>query len=153
MMPTFTINYLAVLTCAVVAMPVGFLWFGPIFGQAWQRHMGFGNMQPGDSGPMGKAMAIFFVSNLLIAWVLAHSIKAWQASSWGLSPDLGSLELRRQCRLLQLAWILSSAADEPRGVGDEEVGPGPHQRELRSRPVAAVRVHFVVLAVNDGGIA
>jgi len=88
MMPTFTINYLAVLACAVVAMPVGFLWFGPIFGRAWQRHMGFGNMQPGDSGSMGKAMAIFFVSNLLIAWVLAHSIKSWQASSWGLSPDL-----------------------------------------------------------------
>jgi hypothetical protein len=47
-------------------MPVGFLWFGPLF---------------------GKALAIFFVSNLLIAWVLAHSIEAWQASSWGLTPD------------------------------------------------------------------
>ena len=87
MMPTFTINYLAVLACAVVAMPVGFLWFGPLFGKAWQRHMGFGNMQQPDSGSMGKAMGIFFVTNLLIAWVLLHSIKAWQASSWGLEPD------------------------------------------------------------------
>jgi hypothetical protein len=86
MLPTFTINYLAVVACAVVAMPVGFLWFGPIFGQAWQRHMGFGNMQPGESGPMGKAMAIFFASNLLMAWVLAHSIKAWQACRGGFRP-------------------------------------------------------------------
>ena len=42
MLPTFTINYLAILACAIVAMPVGFLWFGPLFGKAWQREMGFG---------------------------------------------------------------------------------------------------------------
>lgn len=87
MMPTFTINYLAVLACALVAMPVGFLWFGPLFGKAWQQQMGFADMRQPDSGSMGKAMGIFFASNLLIAWVLAHSIKAWQASSWGLTPD------------------------------------------------------------------
>jgi hypothetical protein len=102
MLPTFTINYLAVLACALVAMPVGFLWFGPLFGKAWQQQMGFADMNRPTSAPrdtagapvgrpdaasMGKAMGIFFASNLLIAWVLAHSIKAWQASSWGLTPD------------------------------------------------------------------
>ena len=86
MLPAMSINYLAVLACAVVAMPAGFLWFGPLFGQTWARHMGFGNMEA-NSGSMGKAMAIFFISNLLIAFVLAHSIEAWQASSWGLTPD------------------------------------------------------------------
>jgi Protein of unknown function (DUF1761) len=85
MMPTITVNYLAVLACAIAAMPVGFLWFGPLFGKAWARHMGFGDMQPG--GSMAKAMTIFFVGNLLIAFVLAHSVEVWQASSWGLSPD------------------------------------------------------------------
>ena len=67
MMPAMSINYLAILACAIVAMPAGFLWFGPLFGKAWARHMGFGGMQQGDAGSMGKAMAIFFVSNLLIA--------------------------------------------------------------------------------------
>ena len=86
MLPAMSINYLAVLACAVVAMPVGFLWFGPLFGNTWARHMGFANMQA-NSGSMGKAMTIFFISNVLIAWVLAHSIEAWQASSWGLTPD------------------------------------------------------------------
>lgn len=85
MMPTITVNYLAVLVCAMAAMPVGFLWFGPLFGKTWARHMGFGEMQP--RGNMAKAMTIFFVGNLLIAFVLAHSIEVWQASSWGLSPD------------------------------------------------------------------
>jgi Protein of unknown function (DUF1761) len=84
MMPAMNINHLAVLVCAIAAMPVGFLWFGPIFGRPWARHMGFAEMQ---GGSMGKAMAIFFISNLLIAFVLAHAIEAWQASSWGLSPD------------------------------------------------------------------
>ena len=87
MLPAMHINYFAVLVCAVVAMPVGFLWFGPLFGKLWARHMGFRDMQPPDAGAMGTSMAIFFVSNLLIAWVLAHAIEAWQASSWGLSPD------------------------------------------------------------------
>ena len=47
MMPTITVNYIAVLVCAIAAMPVGFLWFGPLFGKTWARHMGFGDMQPG----------------------------------------------------------------------------------------------------------
>ena len=47
-MPAMNINYLAVLTCAIVAMPVGFLWFGPLFGKAWARHMGVGGMQQGE---------------------------------------------------------------------------------------------------------
>ena len=86
MLPAMSINYLAVLACAVVAMPAGFLWFGPLFGKTWARHMGFANMEA-NSGSMGKSMAIFFISNLLIAFVLAHAIEAWQASSWGLTPD------------------------------------------------------------------
>ena len=57
MMPAMSINYLAVLACAIVAMPVGFLWFGPLFGKTWARHMGFANVQE-NSGSMGKAMAI-----------------------------------------------------------------------------------------------
>ena len=86
-MPMMNVNYLAVLACAAVAMPVGFLWFGLLFGKAWARHMGIADKQEPDAGSMGKAMAIFFGSNLLIAFVLAHAIEAWQASSWGLSPD------------------------------------------------------------------
>ena len=87
MLPMMNLNYLAVLACAVVAMPIGFLWFGPLFGKAWSRHMNAANVHAPDSAAMSKAMAIFFASNLLIAYVLAHAIEAWQASSWGLSPD------------------------------------------------------------------
>ena len=87
MMPTIAVNYPAILACAIAAMPVGFLWFGPVFGKAWARHMGFGDMQPPDSGKMAKSMAMFFIGNLLMAFVLAHSIEVWQASSWGAGED------------------------------------------------------------------
>ena len=50
----------------------GSLWFGPLFGHAWARHMGYDeDMQPEG---MGKSMAIFAIGNLPIAFVLAHSI-------------------------------------------------------------------------------
>ena len=97
-MPTMNINYLAVLACAVVAMPVGFLWFGPLFGKG----VGRGIWASATCGRptrdrWAKSMAIFFASNLLIAWVLAHSIEAWQASSWGLSPDSAPWIYAREC--------------------------------------------------------
>ena len=115
MLPAMDINYLAVLACAIVAMPVGFLWFGPLFGKAWARHMGFGGMQQ-DSGSMGKAMAIFF--------------------------------LRGERRVLQLAGVLPARPDEPRGLGEEKLGAGAHQRELRFDPAASIRLHPVILAVS-----
>ena len=40
MQPEFSINFLAVVVCVVAGMPVGFLWFGPLFGKAWAAHMG-----------------------------------------------------------------------------------------------------------------
>lgn len=86
-MPAITVNYLAVLVCAIVAMPVGFLWFGPVFGAPWARHMGMDRMSPPDSGTMAKSMGIFFIGNLLMAFVLAHTIQVWQPSSWGTGQE------------------------------------------------------------------
>tara|TARA_Y100001934_G_C12310107_1_gene754504 strand:+ start:1360 stop:1494 length:135 start_codon:yes stop_codon:yes gene_type:complete len=43
-MPDINVNYVAIAVCVVVGMPVGFLWFGPIFGRAWARQMGLEDM-------------------------------------------------------------------------------------------------------------
>jgi len=87
MMPTLSINYLAVLACAVAAMPLGFLWFGPLFGRAWARAMGMDRSVAPSGAAMGRSMVLYLVGSLLIAFVLAHSIEVWRASSWGLGPD------------------------------------------------------------------
>lgn len=92
MEPTIAINYLAVATCVVVGMFLGFLWFEPLFGKAWARHMGMEDMEAPTGAQMGKSMALFAVGNLLIAFVLVHSLEVWRASSWGLGPDLSSME-------------------------------------------------------------
>ncbi len=93
MEPQISVNYLAIAVCVAIAMVVGFLWFGPLFGKAWARHMGMEDMEQPDGGEMAKSLVIYAVSSFLIAFVLAHSIGAWKASSWGLSPDVSANSL------------------------------------------------------------
>lgn len=83
MQPQFSVNYLAVAACAIAAMPVGFAWFGPLFGRTWARHMGMDPNMKVEPGAMARSMVLFAVGNLLIALVLAHSIAVWRPSSWG----------------------------------------------------------------------
>jgi hypothetical protein len=87
MQPEIVVNYLAVLACVVGAMPVGFLWFGPVFGKAWARHMGFENMEPPGGAAMVKSMGLYLLGSLLIAFVLAHSIEVWRPSTWSVGED------------------------------------------------------------------
>lgn len=92
-MPEISVNYLAIVACVVFAMVVGFLWFGPLFGKPWARHMGMEDMAQPDGGQMAKSMIIFLIGNVLIAWVLAHSIEVWRASSWGAGSDMANSAL------------------------------------------------------------
>lgn len=103
MMPEISVNYLAILACVVAGMIVGWLWFGPIFGKPWARHMGMEDMDAPEGGEMAKSMIIFIVGNLLIAWVLAHSIEVWRASNWGAGEDLGNTALALNAALW--TWI------------------------------------------------
>ena len=89
MPPEIAVNYLAVIACVVAAMPVGFLWFGPLFGKAWAKAMGMEDVKP-DGADMAKSMIIYAVGNLLIAFVLAHSLAIWRPSTWGAGQDVGA---------------------------------------------------------------
>jgi hypothetical protein len=82
MMPQFTINYLALGACVLSAMLLGFLWFGPIFGKAWAKRMGLEQMKPPGPAAMVRALLLYALGSLLIAWVLAHGIAVWRPSSW-----------------------------------------------------------------------
>lgn len=93
MEPVISVNYLAIVVCVVIAMPLGFLWFGPLFGKPWARHMGMEDMEQPDGATMARSMINFAIANLLIAFVLAHSLGVWRASAWGLTPDLSPLSL------------------------------------------------------------
>ena len=75
------INYWAVLVGGVVAMIVGGLWYGPLFGKAWMRGMGW---DPDDAEQMarvkkaaGPAYFQMFILALVQTYVLAHIIWAY----------------------------------------------------------------------------
>ena len=71
-----SINYLAILLCAVLAMVIGFLWYGPFFGHAWMRLCGTTEMDVEKRKEMQKKAVplyvIQFVLTLFELFVLAH---------------------------------------------------------------------------------
>ncbi len=90
MLPEININYIAVILCVVVAMPVGFLWYGPLFGKAWAIHVGMEKMEKPSGSAMAKSMALYAFGSLLIAFVMAHSVEVWRPSSWKAGEDLAA---------------------------------------------------------------
>ncbi len=87
MQPDIAINYLAIALCVLVAMPAGFLWFGPLFGKPWAKQMGMADVPQPNSAEMARSMLLFAGGSLLIAWVLAHGIAVWRPSSWNAGID------------------------------------------------------------------
>lgn len=74
-------------------MIVGFIWYGPLFGKAWSREMGWGAMT-GEQVQAMKKKAMFmypqqFIAALLMAYVFAHVLGAFYAAQVGRSVGTG----------------------------------------------------------------
>ena len=63
-----TINWLAVIVATVVHMVLGFLWYGPVFGNIWMAGMGKTREEMGSST---QSIVISGVSALVMAIALA----------------------------------------------------------------------------------
>lgn len=64
------INYLAVLVATVAHMAVGFLWYGPLFGETWMRAIGKTRDEVAEvAGSLPYAVST--LSALVIAFTLA----------------------------------------------------------------------------------
>lgn len=70
------VNALAVLVAAASAMVLGFLWYGPLFGKAWIKMMGFSkeDMEKAQKKGMGKTYALSLLCALVTAYVFSHAI-------------------------------------------------------------------------------
>lgn len=72
------INWLAILACGVMAVVLGFLWFGPLFGKAWMHSLGktmpSGEERKAMGGAMMKSALIAFVFAMVMAYVVQHGI-------------------------------------------------------------------------------
>lgn len=75
------INMLAVVVCAVAALALGFVWYGPLFGKKWMRVMGSDQMSPEAMEKMKKAAMKLYVVQFLLslfqAFVLAHFVSGF----------------------------------------------------------------------------
>lgn len=79
------INYLTLLGAAVVAMAVGAIWYGPLFGKKWMEIIGADAEDEAKRKEMQKSAgplyAIQFVLTLLQLYILVHFIKGWDTAS------------------------------------------------------------------------
>lgn len=71
-MNNLKINHLAVLVCVIILHALGFLWYGPLFGEQWRAMVGLDmeNMQEGSGG------AGLWISNF-VASVAPLYMLAW----------------------------------------------------------------------------
>jgi hypothetical protein len=79
------INYWAVVACAVVAMVLGGIWYGPLFGRKWMEINGADPDDVERRKQMQKEAAplygVQFLLSLLQLYILAHFIGGWQEAS------------------------------------------------------------------------
>ncbi len=83
MLGSVSVNVLAVLGCAVAAMVIGFVWYGPLFGRIWARESGKSEkeMQNAMKKAGGKTYGIMFVTALIMAYVLRHMLVYSQSTT------------------------------------------------------------------------
>jgi hypothetical protein len=72
-------------------MVVGFLWYGPLFSQAWMKEMG---MDPNSQATKDKmkqganaSYLMMFIGALLTAWVLAVTLRQFGSDSVGMALE------------------------------------------------------------------
>lgn len=79
------VNLLAVLVCGLIAMALGFIWYGPLFGKKWMEIIHATPKDLEDRKKMqqsaGPLYVIQFILSLFQAYVLAHYIKGWTDAS------------------------------------------------------------------------
>ena len=72
------VNLVAVVVAAAVAMVLGFLWYGPLFGKQWMGHMGWTKEKMESmkkNSNMNVSYGLMAASALVMAYVLAHVLE------------------------------------------------------------------------------
>jgi Protein of unknown function (DUF1761) len=65
------VNYLAVILAALAAQPLGFLWYGSLFGSTWVAARGYSHPGEGET-PSSMIYIVPLIGALVIAYVLAR---------------------------------------------------------------------------------
>ena len=69
-------HWLAVLVAAVSGFMIGGIWYGPLFGKAWQAARGLSD-EAMKTGNMPMIFGLTFVLNLASAFILDHTLATY----------------------------------------------------------------------------
>lgn len=83
-MPNIELNFIAIGAAVVANFFIGFLWYGPFFGKAWNRAIGRADDHAAQGGALAMGLVANVVGAFLLAFVVANNIGAWTPSSWGI---------------------------------------------------------------------
>jgi hypothetical protein len=75
------ISLIPIIICATIAMVVGFIWFGPLFGKRWAHLIGTTAHHKGKHKQMLSLYGLQFLLVLFQAYILAQYITGWQTIS------------------------------------------------------------------------
>lgn len=82
-MPQVTLNYLAIVVCAILTMPLGFLWYGPLFGKTFMKLTGMsGQMTPEGKKQANVGYAVSLLTAFVMAYILSHFVDYAGATTW-----------------------------------------------------------------------
>jgi hypothetical protein len=79
------IHWLAVLAASVAGFLVGGLWYGPLFGKAWQAARGLSDETLKSGANMPLIFGLTFVLNVVSAFVLDHTLGTYGDPDMSLS--------------------------------------------------------------------
>jgi predicted neutral ceramidase superfamily lipid hydrolase len=81
------LNWLAISAAVLSNVVIGFLWYGPLLGNAWMKEMGMAPDFKPDPVLLKRSMLLMIVSALLTAVVLAIAIELCRPSTWNVGDD------------------------------------------------------------------
>ncbi len=85
----FEINWISIAVAALIPMIVGSIWYGPLFGKAWMKSMGFTEESLKEANMpmiMGISLVLAFVLSFFINYLLEGTHKECNAAGevvWG----------------------------------------------------------------------
>ena len=88
MQPDSQLSWLAIAGSVAASFAIGSLWYGPLFGKAWARALGFPDGMRPSQAEIIKGSLLNLLGALLMAYVLAHQVAVWRPSSWHAGQDL-----------------------------------------------------------------
>lgn len=87
MQSVIQLNGWAIAAAVAANIGIGFLWYGPILGNAWLKEMGMPRDFKPDAAQIKRSMLLMVVSAVLTAAVLACAIQVLRPSTWDAGED------------------------------------------------------------------